>query len=79
MTFTTAHNDISSKRRSDFGMWFLKSSEYQRWVVRSEKIFFCTRIPGARKTYIASPVIDDLRVTTIPNDKAVVVAWFYLN
>ena len=79
MSFAIAHDDISSKRRGDFGTWFLKSSEYRRWVAGSEQILFCTGIPGAGKTYIASLVIDDLRDTTIPNDKTVVVAWVYLS
>lgn len=39
-------------------------------------MLFCTGIPGAGKTHIASLVIDDLRPIAAANEDAV-VAWFY--
>jgi hypothetical protein len=78
-SFVAAHTDISSRRKSNLGTWFLNSSEYRRWTSGSERILLCTGIPGAGKTYLASLIIDDLRTTVVSSDKAIVVAWLYFN
>lgn len=65
---------VNDKVLSVLGYWRVTSIEN-----RDGEILFCTGIPGAGKTYLASFVIDDLRTIPVPNGRTVGVAWTYCN
>ncbi|OCL02380.1 hypothetical protein AOQ84DRAFT_382728, partial [Glonium stellatum] len=75
--YATQQSDFMSKRYEGTGLWFLTSSEFQKWISRSKQTMFCSGIPGAGKTMIASIVIDHL--WTEFNDADVGIAFLYCN
>ena len=70
MLFRSAklQSDAFRKRRKGTGEWFLKSTPFVKWLEGENKTLFCSGIPGAGKTMIASIVINHLK-TSFPDDK----------
>ncbi|KAF2096313.1 hypothetical protein NA57DRAFT_20483, partial [Rhizodiscina lignyota] len=58
--------------------WFMEHSSFVKWKQSEQRTLFCTGIPGAGKTVLASAIIDHLtQIAAI--DKSVGVAWIYFD
>lgn len=57
------------------GEWFLHNPQYLKWLGGETKCFFCTGLPGAGKSHLASVVVNDIQQNH-QND-AVGLGWIY--
>jgi hypothetical protein len=55
----------------------LESEEYSQWLTGPSRSLFCSGIPGAGKTYLASRAIDDLQDKRLQPDVKIGLAWIY--
>lgn len=58
--YAPEHNDSIARRQEGTGQWLLESDESQTWLGTDKHTLFCTGIPGAGKTILASIVIEHL-------------------
>ena len=65
--YAKLQSDEFRKRRKGTGEWFLKSTPFVKWLEGENKTLFCSGIPGAGKTMIASIAINHLK-TSFPDD-----------
>lgn len=71
----TKQNDILSRRHERTGVWFLNSTEFQKWVAGPARMLWCPGIPGAGKTVLASLAVDHLQ-TIFKDEKVAVLCVF---
>ena len=72
LNFVAKQSDVLSQRHEQTGAWFLRSPELQNWLTEPTKTLFCTGIPGAGKTVLASISVDYLKRSFIDENHAVV-------
>ncbi|KAJ7271005.1 ankyrin repeat-containing domain protein [Mycena rebaudengoi] len=77
LNFFARHDDIFRTRQEGTGRWFLEDSRFRNWLSSTEESIWCSGIPGAGKTVLASIVVDYLRSHLQSNHVGVAVA--YLN
>ncbi|TEB21778.1 hypothetical protein FA13DRAFT_94153 [Coprinellus micaceus] len=75
--FVEVHRASMELRTDETGTWFIESSEFQQFIGNSGCILWCTGMPGAGKTILASTSIKHLQ-TTFRNDVSVAVVYAYL-
>ncbi|KAJ7218758.1 ankyrin repeat-containing domain protein [Mycena rebaudengoi] len=77
LNFFARHADIFGTRQEGTGRWLLEDPRFRTWLLSPGDIIWCSGIPGAGKTVLASIVVDYLR-NHLQND-SIVVAAAYLN
>ncbi|KAJ7157775.1 hypothetical protein C8R46DRAFT_416452 [Mycena filopes] len=60
INFFQQHADITSARQKGTGGWLLANPHFQKWKEGLGKTLWCSGIPGAGKTVLASMVVDHL-------------------
>lgn len=60
MNFRAKHQSVLSNHYSGTGDWFFDTPEFKSWRNGTSKVIWCTGIPGAGKTVLASIIIDKL-------------------
>lgn len=60
LNFRTKHQSVLSNHHSGTGDWFFSTPEFESWRKGISKALWCTGIPGAGKTILASIIIDKL-------------------
>ncbi|KAL8792011.1 MAG: hypothetical protein Q9195_005352 [Heterodermia aff. obscurata] len=60
LNFKAKHHDVLSKHHPGTGQWLFDTPEFISWRNGDSKAMWCTGIPGAGKTILASIVIDSL-------------------
>ncbi|KAI4123157.1 MAG: hypothetical protein LQ347_006261 [Umbilicaria vellea] len=61
LQMTQTHLIISGGVEDGSGRWFLTSQKFLAWQSGEQKLLWCSGIPGAGKTVMASIVVDHLR------------------
>lgn len=78
LNFFVRQVDIFSLRVEGTGQWLLESQQFKKWLFDEQRsTLWCSGIPGAGKTVLASIVVDHLQ-TAFP-DGDVGIAFAYLN
>ncbi|KAL8838546.1 MAG: hypothetical protein Q9170_002088 [Blastenia crenularia] len=79
LDFGPKHHDVFNKHHPGTGQWFLHSSEFKSWLMGGSTSLWCSGIPGAGKTVLASIVIQYVRsyIAESPNPEASVLAYVY--
>ncbi|KAJ7218722.1 ankyrin repeat-containing domain protein [Mycena rebaudengoi] len=77
LNFFARHADIFGTRQEGTGRWLQEDPQFRTWLLSPGEIIWCSGIPGAGKTVLASFVVDYLR-SHLQSD-GVVVAAAYLN
>lgn len=60
LDFRAKHHDVLSNHHPGTGQWLFEMPEFISWRYRDSKAMWCTGIPGAGKTILASIVVDRL-------------------
>ena len=76
--YGSQQSDLLSRRQEGTGQWLLDSDEFQSWCKGDRQTLFCSGMPGAGKTIMASIVIDYL-CTKYENDNRIGIAYLYCN
>ncbi|KAL4947847.1 hypothetical protein BDW69DRAFT_105504 [Aspergillus filifer] len=76
--YAPQHNDFIRQRHPGTGEWFLRSEEFQAWLLNSKKTLFCPGNPGVGKTLITATVVDHVH-STFQDDPGVGIAYLYCN
>ncbi|EGN92542.1 hypothetical protein SERLA73DRAFT_65533 [Serpula lacrymans var. lacrymans S7.3] len=63
LNFRQKQNDIYGNRQEGTGDWVLKDERFKEWERGDVKTLWCPGIPGARKTVLASHIINHLADT----------------
>ncbi|MCJ1402435.1 hypothetical protein MMC11_005655 [Xylographa trunciseda] len=61
LDFKARQRDIFCRRQDGTGEWLLDSPEFQTWVTEPGQVLYCSGMPGAGKTVLASIVVDYLQ------------------
>lgn len=61
LNFKAKHQDVLSNHHPGTGQWIFDTPEFISWRYGNSKAIWCTGIPGAGKTILASIVIDKLQ------------------
>ncbi|MCJ1392629.1 hypothetical protein MMC18_005499 [Xylographa bjoerkii] len=61
LDFKARQQDIFSRRQDGTGQWLLDSPEFQTWLAEPGQVLYCSGMPGAGKTVLASIVVDYLQ------------------
>ncbi|KAJ7291345.1 ankyrin repeat-containing domain protein [Mycena rebaudengoi] len=77
LNFFARHTDIFGTRQEGTSKWLLEDPRFRTWLLSPGEIVWCSGIPGAGKTVLASIVVDHLR-NHLQSD-GVAVAAAYLN
>ncbi|KAJ7291413.1 hypothetical protein C8J57DRAFT_1458271 [Mycena rebaudengoi] len=77
LNFFARHADIFGTLQEGTGRWLLEDPRFRTWLLSPGEIIWCSGIPGAGKTVLASFVVDYLR-SHMQSD-SIVVAVAYLN
>ncbi|KAJ7218731.1 ankyrin repeat-containing domain protein [Mycena rebaudengoi] len=77
LNFFARHADIFGTRQEGTGRWLLEDPRFRTWLLSPGEIIWCSGIPGAGKTVLASIIVDYLRSHMQSNSVAVAAA--YLN
>ena len=75
LNFESKQNDIFRRRHAQTGSWFLDSPDFQNWVTDRAKTLYCSGIPGAGKTVLAS-ISTDYLLTSVINENSAVIFVF---
>ncbi|KAJ7041582.1 ankyrin repeat-containing domain protein, partial [Mycena alexandri] len=78
INFFLRQADISQMRAKGTGEWLLANPVFKNWESGSGSTLWCSGIPGAGKTVLASMVVDHLHAA-FRNNKDIGVACIYLN
>ncbi|TAQ88653.1 hypothetical protein B7494_g3004 [Chlorociboria aeruginascens] len=78
MDYASQQSDLIHRRQAETGKWFLNSTEFQTWLNTNKETLFCTGMPGAGKTMLASIVVNYLDERFFDN-KAIGIAYIYCN
>ena len=76
LNFAAKQSDILSRRHEQTGAWFLNSSEFQSWMAGPPRMLWCSGMPGAGKTVLASVSCDYLKAIFENKDVAVLCIFF---
>lgn len=76
MNFRAKHQSVLSNHHAGTGDWFFSTPEFQSWRNGTSKAIWCTGIPGAGKTILASVVIDKLE-HELEYSKGEILAYVY--
>ncbi|KAI9694151.1 MAG: hypothetical protein M1822_003422 [Bathelium mastoideum] len=71
-------NAFMKQRQAGTGQWLLDSVEFKSWIETSKRTLFCSGIPGAGKTILASIVVEEI-FTRFHHDDSTIVAYIYCN
>ncbi|KAJ7291398.1 ankyrin repeat-containing domain protein [Mycena rebaudengoi] len=77
LNFFARHANIFRTRQEGTGRWLLEDPRFRIWLLSPGEIIWCSGIPGAGKTVLASIVVDYLR-NHLQSD-GVAIAAAYLN
>ncbi|KAJ7291361.1 ankyrin repeat-containing domain protein [Mycena rebaudengoi] len=77
LNFFARHAAIFGTRQEGTGRWLLEDPRFRTWLLSPGEIIWCSGIPGAGKTVLASIIVDYLRSHT--QSDVVAVAAAYLN
>ena len=69
-------SDFIKRRQEGTGIWLLRTNEFNTWLDQRNKTLFCSGIPGAGKTILASIVVDHL-CSKYRIDFSVGIAYLY--
>ena len=71
------HIDISARRTPGTGAWVRQSQQFHAWLENTDasNVLWCSGIPGAGKTFIASMVIDHLESLAV--ERQFILAYEY--
>ena len=61
ISFHNKQIDVLSKRQPGTGQWLLQSSQFLNWTSTSDAKLWCSGIPGAGKTLLASIIIEHIQ------------------
>ncbi|KAJ9642435.1 hypothetical protein H2199_004816 [Coniosporium tulheliwenetii] len=73
--FFTKQADVFSLRVEGTGQWLLESAQFKSWLFGAQRTLWCSGIPGAGKTVLASIVIDHLQKTFPDDDTGIAFAY----
>ena len=76
--YAKQQSDFISRQQEGTGQWLLDSDKFKKWVDQSNRVLFCSGIPGAGKTICAAIVINEL-YAKFGNDDSVGIAYIYCN
>jgi ankyrin repeat protein len=77
LSFEAKHRQVSELRQGSTGLWFLEHETFIQWkTAQKDLVLWSSGIPGAGKTYMASTVIDNLRLCE-KNRSDLPVAFIY--
>ena len=76
LDFQPKHFDVINKHHPGTGKWMLETSEFVAWRKGETKLLWCTGIPGAGKTVLASIIISSLE-TVVAQDEGKALAYIY--
>ena len=76
LDFRAKHHDVLSRHHPGTGEWIFDSPEYISWRHGHSKLLWCTGIPGAGKTVLASVIIDHLE-KDLMTDKSSALVYVY--
>jgi ankyrin repeat protein len=71
-------SDFLKRRHEGTGTWLLQAKEFSTWLGQSNRTLYCSGIPGAGKTILASTVVDHL-FSKFRADAGVGIAFIYCN
>ncbi|WAO97377.1 PNP-UDP-1 domain-containing protein [Fusarium falciforme] len=74
--YSPQYNNFLTRVQSGTGQWLVQSPEYQAWLGSSGKTLFCSGIPGAGKTMLATIIISDI-LERFRHDTSVGIAFIY--
>jgi hypothetical protein len=74
--YSGRQNALQQEIQEGTGQWFLNDAKFLSWLRRKGGMLFCTGMPGAGKTHIASLVIHHLQ-TRRNHDSTPVLAYIY--
>lgn len=60
LNFFITQKDTLRRRQDGTGEWLFEAPEFKAWLSGTEKILWCSGLPGAGKTILASAIIDKL-------------------
>ena len=69
LNFRAKHHDVFGNHHPGTGQWLFNTPEFTSWRHGDFKTLWCTGIPGAGKTVLASVVIDRLEQELMSNAK----------
>jgi len=70
---------VFNMRSEGAGKWLLESEQFLLWISNEKKkTLFCTGVPGAGKTVLASIIIDHLE-KRVANDDSVAITYLYFD
>jgi Cdc6-like AAA superfamily ATPase len=75
--FWGKQHDVYSRAQEGTGTWILEDPTFKSWLAEQHGILWCTGVPGAGKTILASIIIDHL-VKMFETDN-VGLAWLYMD
>lgn len=70
-------NDTLRRRQDGTGEWIFEVSEFKAWLAGTDRILWCSGMPGAGKTILASVIIDKLQTQFSPQN--IGLAFMYCN
>jgi len=74
--FTKTHHDNLGRRQSGTGEWLISDPTFNSWVAGKERMLWCSGLPGAGKTTLASSVIDWLQSQEHGTETMVLYLYF---
>ncbi|KAF2186397.1 hypothetical protein K469DRAFT_526817, partial [Zopfia rhizophila CBS 207.26] len=75
LNFFVKQADVLGLRVEGTGQWLLESEQFKSWVSGSKKTLWCSGIPGAGKTVLASIVVDHLQKSFPGDDTGIAFAY----
>ncbi|KAK6984966.1 hypothetical protein R3P38DRAFT_3450977, partial [Favolaschia claudopus] len=78
LNFSIRQQDISRTRQPGTGEWLLKDPKFKEWELGAGGVLWCSGIPGAGKTVLASLVVDHLTSAQTKNPD-IGIACIYFN
>lgn len=76
LDFRAKYHDVLSRRHPGTSQWILDSPEFMSWRNRKSEVLWCTGIPGAGKTVLASIIIERLE-KDLMTDENMALAYLY--
>ena len=77
LQYQPTQSDTYRQRLDGSITWFLKSPEFQSWILGQHSTLFCVGIPGAGKTVLAATAIHQLQKQFPESVQDVGIAWVY--
>ncbi|PVH69802.1 hypothetical protein DL98DRAFT_379827, partial [Cadophora sp. DSE1049] len=77
LNFFAVQNDTLRRRQDGTGEWLFETPEFKAWLAGTDRILWCSGLPGAGKTILASAIVDKLQTQLSP--QKVGLAFAYCN